>query len=578
MRSVSSLCAAGRGSEAVTLLASHVSRVPGDVAATKVLGRLLLEMGDAAGACGHLARGARVKASDGELQFLLGDALLKLRRFGEARGAFEASIRHAPQEPLASGGLSRCLLELGDAAGSVDVCRETVRRNPKHPDAHRVLTTALVTLLRQREGVAAACAGLTQAGEDPLLLEAAVYAMNVADGVSGEESRAMHQRLARAACPPASRGPASFARVRDPSRPLRVGFLSCDFKHHSCAYFLESPLALLDRGVVTPVLYSTTVGQDEVTDRFRAMGEFRDLGRTEGGALGEAVERDQIDVMVDLCGWTARGHMRFLATRVAPVQIAYLGYPNTSALPAMDLRIVDAITDPVGSEAHSTERLIRLPRCFVCFRPDPAWPAVATPPLGREGIVTFGSFNHIKKVGERTIELWGEILSRVPRSRLLIKSLDMPGAVGDEVRGRLARAGVDPARVEVVPYQPDRQRHIALYERVDIALDSGPYNGTTTTCEALWMGVPVVTLAGDQHRARVGASLLTAIGLTELIAGDEAGYVEIASVLASEPARLAAYRATMRDRMMASELLDGASMARALEGAIRDAWRQYCGS
>lgn len=558
------------------MLSAHLARVPGDVASAKMLGHLLIDAGDAAGAAFHLGRGARVRPRDGELQFLLGDSLVKLGRFEEAKAAFKLSIAHAPHEPLASGGLSRCLLELGDAAGAVEVCREAVRINPQHPDAHRVLTTALVTLLRQRAGVEVAVGGLQQAGEDSLLLEAAVYAMNVADGATGSDLLAMHRRLALAACPPVGRLPASFARDRDPHRPLRVGFLSCDFKHHSCAYFLEGPLAAMDRSRITPILYSTTRGQDEVTQRFRNMSEFHDFAGTRAEEMAAAIDRDTIDVMVDLCGWTARSHMRFLAQRVAPVQIAYLGYPNTTALPAMDFRIVDAITDPPGAEAHCTERLIRLPRCFVSFRPDPAWPAVSPPPHTRDGIVTFGSFNHIKKVGERTIDLWASILSRVPRSRLLLKSLDMPGAVVEEILARMATRGIDAARIDVVPYQPDRQQHIALYERVDIALDSYPYNGTTTTCEALWMGVPVVTLAGDQHRARVGASLLTSIGLPELVAADEAAYVSIAESLAANEPRMRSYRESIRARMAASPILDAPSMAEAIEHAVRQAWSAFC--
>jgi len=541
-----------------------------------MLGRLLIEAGDPSGAALHLARAAKVRPRDGELQFLLGDSLTKLRRFEEAKTAFEASILHAPHEPLASGGLSRCLLELGDAEGSVEVCRESVRANPSHPDAHRVLTTALVTLLRQRAGVQAAVGGLQHAGDDPLLLEAAVYAMNVADGVDGAESLVMHRRLAAAASPPVSRAPSSFARDRDPARPLRVGLLSCDFKHHSCAYFLEGPLAAFDRSRITPILYSTTRGQDEVTQRFRDICEFRDFVGVSALDMAAAIDHDKIDIMLDLCGWTARSHMKFLAQRVAPIQIAYLGYPNTTALPAMDCRIVDAITDPAGSESHSSERLIRLDRCFICFRPDPAWPVVAPPPFERDGVITFGSFNHIKKVGERTIELWGDILSRVPRSRLLLKSLDMPDAVAAEIRQRMAAAGIDASRIDVVAYQPDRHQHIAVYERVDIALDSFPYNGTTTTCEALWMGVPVVTLAGDQHRSRVGASLLTCIGLPELVASDEAAYVGIAAALASDLSRVRSYRESIRSRMAASPLLDAASMASALERAMRQAWIAFC--
>jgi predicted O-linked N-acetylglucosamine transferase (SPINDLY family) len=255
------------------------------------------------------------------------------------------------------------------------------------------------------------------------------------------------------------------------------------------------------------------------------------------------------------------------------VQATWLGYPNTTGLAAMDYRLTDAIADPPGltDEFHS-ERLIRLPGGFLCYRPPDDAPPVVSPPVRDRGFVTFGSFNHPAKLSDATVEAWADLLERVPASRLLLKYRVFEDAATRRFhQDRFAAAGLSLDRLDLVGHIDDAQGHLAAYGRVDIALDPFPYNGTTTTCEALWMGVPVVTLAGTRHAGRVGASLLHRIGLGELVATDGLAYTAIAAGLAADADRLATLRSGMRERVGGSPLVDGAAFARSVEAAFREA-------
>ena len=293
-------------------------------------------------------------------------------------------------------------------------------------------------------------------------------------------------------------------------------------------------------------------------------------------SLDDAIRAERIDVLVELSGHTGANRLTALASKPAPVIVSAIGYPNTTGLPAVDWRVVDSITDPPGAEAFCTERLLRLDPCFLCYRPpdldvEPAMPA-ADP-------VTFGSFNNSAKIGAECTALWARVLQAVPGSRLLVKTQTLADpAVQQAIRRRLAEGGIDEDRVELIAQASTRAEHLALYGRVHVALDSVPYNGTTTTCEALWMGVPVVALLGDRHASRVSASLLSAAGHPEWVAEDAEGVVRIAAALAGDTPHLAAIRSSLRDELRASPLLDSKAYAQRFHAAIRGCWREWCAS
>ena len=260
------------------------------------------------------------------------------------------------------------------------------------------------------------------------------------------------------------------------------------------------------------------------------------------------------------------------------MQVTWLGYPNTTGLKAIDYRLVDAVTDPAGeAEAWASETLVRLEDGFLCYRGLSDGPEPTPPPCLKTGIVTFGSFNHPAKVSTATFDAWAKLLSRLPQARLILKGRSFADASTRELfLARLGERGVAANRVELVSWLPGAAEHLALYHRVDIALDPFPYNGTTTTCEALWMGVPVITLRGHRHAGRVGASLLTQVGLTDLIAESIEEYVEIAVALAGKPGRLDGLHRLLRSRVAASPLSDEGAFARKMEAAFRTMWQHWC--
>jgi predicted O-linked N-acetylglucosamine transferase (SPINDLY family) len=294
--------------------------------------------------------------------------------------------------------------------------------------------------------------------------------------------------------------------------------------------------------------------------------------------VAERIRADGIDILVDLAGHTANNRLRVFARKPAPVQVTWLGYPSTTGLTAIDYRLVDVVTDPVGAaDTWASETLVRLEGGFLCYGALMDAPEPTVPPCIKTGTLTFGSFNYPAKVSAATLDAWAALLSRLPQARLLLKGKPFADpATRALFLARLGERGVPAERVELVAWLSSTIAHLALYNRVDIALDPFPYNGTTTTCDALWMGVPVITWAGDRHAARVGASLLTTVGQTELIARDPDDYVATAAALAGDLDRLAALRAGLRARLQASPLCDAAGFARALESAYREMWRRWC--
>jgi predicted O-linked N-acetylglucosamine transferase (SPINDLY family) len=288
--------------------------------------------------------------------------------------------------------------------------------------------------------------------------------------------------------------------------------------------------------------------------------------------LASAIRDDAIDILVELSGHTKGQRLQALVRRPAPVQVTYLGYPNTTGLPQIDFRITDSRADPPGeSDRLHVERLIRLPECFLCYTPPETPTEVHASPVARNGYITFGSFNNCAKISATTIALWARVLSALPNSKLLIKSWGLldPGLRLLLVE-RFREAGIPAGRIQVAPPTASHREHMDNYSEVDIALDTFPYHGTTTTLDALWMGVPVVTLAGDRHLSRVGVSILSALALDQLIAQTPEDYLDKATGLASDLSRLTELRGTLRGRLASSRVTDGQRFTAALEMAYSE--------
>ncbi len=366
----------------------------------------------------------------------------------------------------------------------------------------------------------------------------------------------------------------------DPTRRLRVGFVSPDFRRHSVGYFVRGGLQHLDHKEFQLFAYFDYHAEDEVSASVKPMfHRWRDIFSKTDDAVFDQIREDRIDVLVDLAGLTGGNRMMLFGRRAAPVQVTYLGYPNTTGLDCMDYRLTDQWADPEGDgdEFHS-ETLWRLPASFLCYSAPLESPQVSDPPILKNGFVTLGSFNNRIKISDECLKLWVGLLSDIPDSRLVLKSVQ---GTGDEAsrQGLLDRfiaCGIDPARVEVHGQVGDLKDHLGLYSLIDMALDTFPFNGTTTTCEALWMGVPVIALKGDRHSARVGESLLNNLGLPELIARDGEDYRRIARELAEAPDRLAELRHGMRERMRGSPLMDSLATGHDIGMALRGMWTHHC--
>ena len=360
----------------------------------------------------------------------------------------------------------------------------------------------------------------------------------------------------------------------DPRRHIRVGYVSPDFREHSVASFIEPVLKQHNRGRFEVCCYSNLPMPDETTRRIKeSVDVWRDIHKLSDGEAARLIRDDRIDILIDLSGHTANNRLGVFAARPAPVQMTWLGYPNTTGLCTVDYRITDGIADPAGEDIHYCEELLRLDGSFLCYQPDPNTPEVAPLPALNNGHVTFGSFNNFSKINPRVLQLWAEVLKQVPGSRLLLKCPALTDAtVQERVSTALQELGIGPERVGLLGHTRTRQEHLALYARVDIGLDTFPYNGTTTTCEALWMGVPVLSLVGKRHAGRVGASVLSAAGLSDWLADAPESFVALADYMAADVPRLARLRESLRRQLAKSSLCDATDFVHRLEAAIQQIW------
>jgi protein O-GlcNAc transferase len=365
---------------------------------------------------------------------------------------------------------------------------------------------------------------------------------------------------------------------RDPDRRLRVGYVSPDFHEHPVSFFMESVLAGHDPQQVEVYAYADSTRYDAVTARLQKLvPQWRNITAFGDQNVAEMIRKDQIDILIDLAGHTSGNRLLLFARKPAPIQMTYLGYPGTTGLSAMDYRLTDVHADPPEmTEQYYSEKLIRLPRSFLCYRPPSDAPEVGPLPALSNGFITFGSFNHLAKINPQVVELWSQILKQIPNSRMLIKNAGLADeSARRELLARFAANGVESSRVELRGAAATHADHLRMYNEMDITLDTFPYNGTTTSCEAMWMGVPMVTLEGQRYAGRVGLSLMTNIKLPELIAKSPAEYLELAVDLAGDTSALSEIRGTMREWMLESPLMNGRRLAWNLEFHFRAVWKEW---
>lgn len=388
-----------------------------------------------------------------------------------------------------------------------------------------------------------------------------------------------HLRFAKQFAKPLSSAILPHTNTPSTSRRLKIGYVSPDLRRHSVAYFIEPVFAAHNHSSFEVYCYSDVICPDTVTERLQQYADqWRNIVGMSDEKVAELAKKDGIDILIDLAGHTANNRMLLFARKPAPVQVSWIGYPNTTGLSTIDYRIVDSYTDPEGlTDPFYIEKILRLPESFLCYMPDKESPEVSGLPALVSGKITFGSFNHFPKVSSETVMLWAGILKAITDARLIMKakSLSDKGACHNAIEMFKAQ-GIAEERIELLSHIPSFREHLDTYNRIDVCLDTFPYNGTTTTCEALWMGVPVITLSGNTHTSRVGASLLSNIGLSELVAGSPEEYVSIAVNLANNINKLQSLRKRLRDMMSHSPLTDAKQFAVNLEQCYRTIWKNWC--
>ena len=564
----------GKLDAALASLRLLIKRKPNDFDAVQIFGMLLMQAGEMAQAIHHLGRAVAAAPNVTAYRNNYANALMNN---GSAEEAVDQLRKAIEIDPNYSRGYLNMILAcaaIGDSIGGIEAGRRGLELRPDWPELSRNLASVLKDAGRVEEAISEYKRAVATAPKDAGLRSSSLFSLNYPDFPVEFVSQAHrdYAQCVRTCNLPARTDPS-------PDRPLRIGVLSGDMRTHSVAYFAEPFMRNRPQGC-TLTIFATDVARvgDEIRERIRERSDkWIDAFSVGDEALDQMIRSNNIDVLVELGGHTSGGQLTALDSSPAPVIVSAIGYPNTTGHPAVGWRIVDSITDGPESDALCTERLLRIDPCFLCYSPPKNAPEPAMPAV--DGPIIFGSFNLAAKITPRSVALWAGALNAVPNSRLLLKckAIADPGS-REFFLERLASNGIPSERVDIVAYTKGLQDHWNLYSRVHVALDTTPYNGTTTTCEALWMGVPLVTIEGDRHSARVSKSILYAAGHKEWVANSPEDFAAIASRLATDRDRLQTLRFGLRSEMQASVLCDQVAYADRFHAALRESWRSWCAS
>jgi protein O-GlcNAc transferase len=557
----------GRLPQALASIRGLAQRKPKDHHVAQVLGLLLHQSGELEQARHQFARAVAI-SSDAGTRNNLGSVLLQLGRLREAAAQFERALELDPRYAPLYQGLTACRLRMGDARAAIAVAERGLTLTPHAPDLVCALMLAHDAVLALDTAIDLGIRTLSRHPLHPTLWAQTLMLMNYSTRADIE---AWHRRFGGSFAQPFT--PIAFD--RNPARRLRIAVLSPDLRSHSVAYFALALFEHAPPDVELVALSSESTPNDPMTQRLRARThEWHEVGALDDAALDAFIRDLRVDVLIELAGHSGGNRLTALARKPAPLIVSAIGYPNSTGLDAIDYRLCDAITDPPGSE-QMIERPLRVAPCFLCYSPPRDAPEPALAPA--EAPLTFGSFNALSKMSDATAQLWSRVLAALPSARLLLKAKALADpAAQSALLDRLHRHGIAPERITLAPATVTVAEHLALYRQMHVALDTIPYHGTTTTCEALWMGVPVVSLRGDCQATRVGASLLSAAGLPEWIAADADAFVAICVQLANDPKRLTDLRRALRAQLTASPLCDAPGYAARFFAALHAAWRQRC--
>ncbi len=568
----------GKLAESIACSRKAIELNPRVAVAYANLGLTYLEHGEAPASAAAYRQAILLEGANAEHHIGLGRALFEAGELSDAELSLRRAVELAPNNGSAQFNLGRVLYPQMKLDEAIDCFRRAAALNSNLSESYSNLGTLLNEQGQLDEALHWHRMAVQHAPDNARAHSSLVYAMNyhpVYDADSlWREHRAWGQRHADRL----SAASSAHDNERQPERCLRIGYVSPHFWSHAVNFFTEPILANHDHSRFEVFCYCDVAAaqRDAATERLRGYADaWRDIVGLSNQQVSQTVRGDRIDILVDLTGHIWGTRLLAFSQRPAPVQVTYIGYQNTTGMQAMDYRLTDDWADPPGTtDRYYTERLVRLPKTFFCYQPTSDAPPVGPLPALANGFVTFGSFNNFVKITPQVLAAWASLLRQVPDARLRILA-----KVGDRLRDYVQTVfeqhRVDPSRVELWHWRP-RSQYLEMIASTDVALDAFPFNGHTTTCDALWQGVPVVTLAGDSYVSRFGSSAHQNLGLQDLVASSVEQYIEIAAKLAHDTPRLAELRASLRERMSASPILDHRQFTRNLEAAYRQMWLDWC--
>src|SRR5271170_2447549 len=517
----------------------------------------------------------QIKPTDYEMYYSLGDGYYDAGKLAQAADAYRAALKLKPDYAEVHCQLGNVLNSMGAFDEAVLSYRMALKLKPDFAEAHCRLCNGYKDQGRLDEMIQAYHEALKSHPDSKDIYSNLAYALYFLPDYDAAEIHEAQKKWNDRFAAPLKEYFQPHENDRDPERKLRIGFVSPDFYDHCQSFFTIPLLSHLNREQWEIYCYSNVLKPDAVTDRIRGHADaWRTITDVKDQDAAEMIRDDKIDILVDLTLHMALNRLLVFAYKPAPVQVTWLGYPGSTGLETMDYRLSDPYLDPPGTDLSVySEQTLRLPETFWCYDPQTEEPPANDPSAAKNGFVTFGCLNNFAKVNARVPELWGKVMAACADSRLIL--LAPTGSARQRFLDQLKKHGIDPARVEFVD-RMSRTDYLKLHQRIDIALDPFPCNGHTTSMDAIWMGVPVVTLTGNTAISRGGRSILSNIGVPELIAETPEEYVNIATKLAGDLPRLAELRRTLRGRMEASPLMDAKRFARNIEAAYREMWRKWC--
>ncbi len=570
------LAASGRDAEAASCFEQALRQRPDDNELLAKLVHLLKESGREEEAFARLHQAVERSPNSPAIQNNLGNIYLQEGRWEDAVACYRRVVELKPELAEAHANLGKTLVKQRKPAAALSPLRQAVACNPNLPQVYNDLGNALADQGRIEEALDSYRQALRLLPDYPLAHSNLLFTWHYRPGVTLAELYAAHEEFERCHAAALRAGWRAHTNVRDPEKRLRLGFVSPDLGQHPVGQFLIRTAESLDRRQCELVFYCDRSSRDPLATRFHAAAAaWHNVWALDDERLAEKIRADGVDILFDLSGHTAGNRLLVFARKPAPVQISWIGYEGTTGLRAIDYLLSDRHLIPPEAEPFCCERVLRLPEVYTCYDPPDPAPPIKPPPSLASGQVTFACFNNPAKLSRDVVDTFARILRRVESSRLILKyaGLDEP-ETSNRFLQLFTQYGIGAGCVEFRGRSPTNE-YLATYEEVDVALDPFPFSGGITTCDILWMGVPVVTCPGPTVASRHGLSYLSAIGETETVARDWDQYVDLAVALASDPQRLAALRSRLRTQMSTSPLCNGPRLADHLLGVLREVWRAW---